>query len=57
MPWKVVAGSSVGCPASKTFAVVKTNTGEKVACHATRGEAMAHMQALYANTKGEGMVK
>lgn len=31
------------------FAVIKSNTGELVACHKTRVEAAAHVKALYTN--------
>lgn len=45
MPYKV-ATNVEGCNA---FAVIKPDTGELVACHNTRGEAAAHVRALYAN--------
>lgn len=44
MPWKIVAGSQ-DCP----FEVVRSDTGERVACHPSEEKAMAHMRALYAN--------
>lgn len=44
MPWKVQKGDD-SCP----FEVVRADTGEHVACHPTEGEAMNHVQALYAN--------
>jgi len=45
MPYKV-ATDVEGCSA---YAVIKPNTGEMVACHQTKGEAAAHVRALYAN--------
>lgn len=47
MPWRV--STDVDCPASDPYGVVKSDTGELVACHATAGEAMAQVHALYAN--------
>ncbi len=47
MPWRVSADHR--CPVTKPYAVVRADTNEMVACHATRGEATQHMQALYAN--------
>lgn len=49
MPWRVT--SDAGCPVSKPYAVVKSDTGELVACHVTQGEAMAQVHALYASEK------
>lgn len=49
MPWKVEKSSD--CPASKPFAVIKSDSGEKVACHATREGAEAQVRALYVNEK------
>lgn len=46
MPWKVEASSS-HCPDHKPFAVVRSDTGALVACHATRENAEAQMRALY----------
>ena len=43
MPWKIRRNYG-GC---KGFAVVKEN-GEVVGCHANRGAAANHQQALYA---------
>lgn len=51
MPWKIVDGGP-DCP----FEVVKSDSGERVACHATEEKAKAHMAALYANTEGEPMM-
>jgi len=45
MPYKV-ASNVKGCPG---FAVVKSDTGELVACHITKVEAAKHVRALYAN--------
>lgn len=45
MPYKV-ASDVEGCPG---FAVVKSDTGEMVACHTTKAEAAKHVRALYAN--------
>lgn len=42
MPWKVVGN----CVYKKNE---DGSTGEKVKCHATRDEAVAHMRALYKN--------
>jgi len=46
MPWKVEQGH--GCPASRPWAVVKTTTGERVACHPTKASAQQQVKALYA---------
>ena len=43
MPWRVV-------PNGDRFCVVKIDSGETVACHATRAQADAQRRALYANT-------
>jgi hypothetical protein len=45
MPYKV-ASNVKGCPG---FAVVKSDTDELVACHATKIDAAKHVRALYAN--------
>lgn len=45
MPYKV-ASNVEGCSG---FAVIKPDTGEMVACHATKVEAAKHVRALYAN--------
>lgn len=45
MPYRVGAKGTNGCGG---YPVVKED-GEVVGCHATRGEADAHLQALYAN--------
>lgn len=45
MPYKV-ATNVEGCSA---YAVIKPNTGELVACHASKAKAAAHVRALYAN--------
>lgn len=48
MPWQVEEGA--GCSGDEPWAVVNSETGEKVACHATEEEAQAQVRALYANT-------
>lgn len=50
MPWEIRDGGD-GCP----FEVVKQDTGDRVACHDTKGEALAHMRALYASESGAMM--
>ena len=45
MPYKV-ASDVEGCSG---FAVIKPDTGEMVACHATKVEAAKHVRSLYAN--------
>lgn len=45
MPYKV-ASDVEGCSG---FAVIKPDTGEMVACHATKADAAKHVRALYAN--------
>ncbi len=45
MPYRIGAKGTNGCGG---YPVVKED-GEVVGCHATRGEADAHLQALYAN--------
>jgi hypothetical protein len=45
MPYKV-ASDVEGCSG---FAVIKPDTGEVVACHATKSDAVKHVRALYAN--------
>ncbi len=45
MPWHVAKGH--GCPPSKPYAVVKTDTGEKVSCHVTKAKAQAQVKLLY----------
>jgi hypothetical protein len=45
MPYKV-ASDVEGCSG---FAVIKPDTGEMVACHATKQDAAKHVRALYAN--------
>ena len=45
MPYKV-ATDVEGCSG---FAVIKPDTGELVACHATKADAAKHVRALYAN--------
>ena len=45
MPYKV-ASDVEGCSG---FAVIKPDTGEVVACHATKSDAAKHVRALYAN--------
>lgn len=45
MPYKV-ASDVEGCSG---FAVIKPDTGEMVACHATKVDAAKHVRALYAN--------
>lgn len=47
MPWH--SEKSDQCPADKPWAVVKNDTGEKVACHETKESADAQVAALYAN--------
>lgn len=45
MPYRVGAKGTNGCGG---YPVIKEG-GEVVGCHATRGEADSHLQALYAN--------
>lgn len=47
MPWKVAKSSK--CPKSKPWAVLRSDTGKKVACHPSEAKAKEHMKALYAN--------
>ena len=44
MPWEIAKSGN-------QFAVVKKGTGEVVAKHKTRKQALNHIQALYANVK------
>lgn len=37
------------CPDGKPYGVVNADTGEPAGCHATHDEALAQLQALYAN--------
>jgi HK97 family phage prohead protease len=46
MPWKAEQGH--GCTGATPWAVVKTTTGEKVACHASKAKAQAQVDLLYA---------
>lgn len=46
MPWKVEQGHD--CPPDHPWAVVKSDTGEKVACHATKDGAQHQVDLLYA---------
>ena len=48
MPWNVMEGDP-RCPKAEPWAVVKEGDDSLVACHATKGEAMDQMAALYAN--------
>jgi HK97 family phage prohead protease len=50
VPWHV--SKSAKCPASKPWAVIKNDTGEVVACHASEADAQAQVAALYANDPG-----
>jgi hypothetical protein len=50
MPWKVEQGH--GCSGATPWAVVKSDTGEKVACHASKEGAQRQVAALYANEPG-----
>ncbi|HEY5986523.1 MAG TPA: HK97 family phage prohead protease [Streptosporangiaceae bacterium] len=45
MPWKAMPGH--GCSGATPWAVVKTITGEKVSCHATKAKAEAQVKLLY----------
>jgi hypothetical protein len=45
MPWHI-SDKAAGCSG---YAVVKDDTGEVVTCHKTRGDAEAHLKALYAS--------
>jgi HK97 family phage prohead protease len=47
MPWKTVKGH--GCTGSMPWAVIRSDTGKKVSCHASQADAEKHMAALYAN--------
>jgi hypothetical protein len=48
MPYKVSGkGDALGCSGY----AVQTETGKIVGCHATRADADAHLQALYANVE------
>lgn len=45
MPWHI-SDKAAGCSG---YAVVKDDTGEVVTCHKTKGDAEAHLKALYAS--------
>lgn len=45
MPWHI-SDKAAGCSG---YAVVKDDTGEVVTCHKTKGDAEAHIKALYAS--------
>lgn len=47
MPWHVT--KSEQCPADHPWAIIKDDTGEKVACHMTEEDAQRQVEALYAN--------
>lgn len=47
MPWRVQANHD-SCSEGKPYAVVKSETGRVVGCHATKNAASAQMAALYA---------
>lgn len=47
MPWHVARSDQ--CPPDRPWAVIKTGTGEKVACHMSEDAAQAQVDALYAN--------
>lgn len=49
MPWKV--SKSDQCPADKPWAMMRSDTGEKRACHATKEMAMKQMALLYMKQK------
>lgn len=54
MPWKVTKG--LGCPPNKPYAVTKHDdrgrpVGDKLGCHATRGDANRQIAALYASER------
>ena len=44
MPYKT--GKHAGCPASKPFAVLKADTGDKVSCHDTKEKAQKAVNLL-----------
>lgn len=46
MPWEVAEGH--GCQGATPWAVIKTDTREKVSCHASRKAAEAQVRLLYA---------
>lgn len=46
MPWKAVKGH--GCSGETPWAVIKSDTGEKVSCHETEEKANDAVKALYA---------
>lgn len=46
MPWKII--KSTRCPDSKPFALVNSETGRLVACHASQESARKQQKALYA---------
>src|SRR6266540_967167 len=47
MPWHI--GTSVECPDSKLFAVIKDSDDSVAGCHATKAAAEKQLAALYAN--------
>jgi hypothetical protein len=47
MPWEVKKSNQ--CPPQKPWGVFNQITGRKVACHATRAQAVNQQKALYAN--------
>jgi len=47
MPWKVERSDD--CPPAKPWAVIKSGSGEIIACHDSEDSAQSQMRALYAN--------
>lgn len=51
MPYKVAKGH--GCPDSKPWACINSDTGKVHGCHPSREAALKQSAALYANTDDE----
>lgn len=55
MPWHIAKSDE--CPPDKPWAVLKSGTDEKVACHESREAAQKQVAALYANEPDTGASK